>query len=157
MKFQRAAKKADLPFSRGKQALTRMHRDQVTVSRGCSVTGSVDLDGHFKAAEPEANRWDYGLGARSGSAEYAVWIEAHSASSPAEVDAMLRKLAWLKAKLKTTAFDQLNRLTVAAQEGGLTPYRWIYSGRSNFRANGPEAKRLAEHGMRLPERQTTLK
>lgn len=149
--FLDAATKAGLGGKAGKQAIKAEYRNQLDVAGSASFTGSVDVDEHFKKSEPTANRWDYGVGFSKG-AEFALWIEPHPASGSGEVSVMLRKLEWLQAKLKTPDFADLAALTAAAEERGEIPYRWLYSGKTSFRAGGKEARQLAQKGMKLPER-----
>ena len=153
--FLRAAAAAGLNGKVGKQAIKREHRNQVTVKDDASFTGSVDLDAHFEESEPNACRWDYGVGFNAGG-ESALWIEAHPASGSGEVAVVLRKLKWLKDRLKTPAFQDLANLTRAAQANGEVRYRWLYKGKTSFRRGGMEQKRLAKEGMRLPERYIRL-
>ncbi len=149
--FLEAANAAGLRGKAGKQAINAEYRAQVMVKGGAKFTGSVDLDAHFESAEPNANRWDYGLGLNSGQ-EFALWIEPHPASGSGEVAVMIRKLDWLKARLRTPEFRGLAALTRVAEAKGEIPFRWLYKGRTSFRAGGKEAKQLAQKGMRLPER-----
>jgi len=65
---------------------------------------------------------------------------------------MLRKLQWLKVKLKTEKFRSLADHTRAAEAEGEIPFRWLYKGKTSLRAGGKEARQLAQNGMRLPER-----
>lgn len=149
--FLDATTAAGLDGNAGKQAVKAEYRGQISVRGAASFSGSVDLDEHFKADEPNDNRWDYGVGFTAGI-EFALWIEPHPASGSGEVAVMLRKLEWLKAKLKTPDFADLAALTSAAEEKGEIAYRWLYSGKTSFRAGGKEARQLAQKGMKLPER-----
>ena len=149
MSFQAAATAAGLDPLLGKQAMENRHRQQIKEGGGTRVVGSVDLDGHFQRTEPEANRWDYAVGFRR-SKEFAVWIEAHPASSPQDVGLVIRKLGWLKGKLRKSGFRGLARLTELAPAA--SRYCWLYQGSCRFRAGGKEQRVLAKHGMRLPSR-----
>lgn len=149
--FLDAVTAAGLDGSAGKQAIKAEYRGQLDVAGATNFAGSVDLDEHFKGAEPTANRWDYGVGFMRGG-EFALWIEPHPANGSGEVAVMLRKLAWLRAKLKTPEFERLAVLTAAAERNGEVPFRWVYKGKTSFRAGGREARQLAQNGMKLPER-----
>jgi hypothetical protein len=96
--FEDAARSAGLTPQPGKQALKSSDREAVQVAAGASLSGSVDLDAHFKPTEPNAHRWDYGLGVQTSQA-LAYWIEPHPASSTGEARVMLEKLDWLRGKL----------------------------------------------------------
>lgn len=150
--FLRAAATAKLDGKRGKQAIKARYRDQVSVSGTASFTGSVDIDQHFKTAEPNANRWDYGVGFSHNNSEFALWIEPHPASGSGEIAVMLKKLDWLTSKLELPGYEDLAALTKAAEEKGKKPFRWLYRGTTSFRYGGKEARQLAQKGMRLPER-----
>ena len=149
--FLEAADAAGIKSKDGKQAIKTEYRPQLTVKGGAYFSGSIDLDAHFATVEPQATRWDYGVGFHAGR-EFALWIEPHPASGSREVAVMIRKLDWLKAKLRTPEFDGLADLTRAAQARGEIPFRWLYKGRTSFRVGGKEARQLAQNGMRLPER-----
>jgi hypothetical protein len=110
--FQGAACAAGLVPRSGKDAVEGRYRAQIIASKGAQFTGSVDVDGHFSVSEPQEHRWDYGVGlALSGGAEIACWVEPHPASSTGNVGVMLKKLDWLRAKLKTPPFKPLNAMT----------------------------------------------
>ena len=70
--FQQFATEAGLHASAGKQAMSTRYRKQVTVAGRYRFTGSVDLDQHYIADEPNANRWDYGVGFKHGDDEFAI-------------------------------------------------------------------------------------
>ena len=137
-----------------KQAIKAEYRKQVKVKRPAGCTGSVDLDAHFEKIEPDANRWDYGVGFKKADADrdFVLWIEPHPASRRGNVDEVIKKLDWLKEKLKTAEFKDLSDLTEATKAKGEMPFRWIYKGTTIFRAGGKAAKLLALKGMELPKR-----
>lgn len=155
MEFIEAARAAGLDGMPGKKAVKAEYRAQITVRGGVRFSGSVDLDKHFQKSEPNANRWDYGIGFNHG-VNFALWVEPHPASGASEVDAVIRKLDWLKSKLGSPGYEGLAALTTAAQKNGEIPFRWLYSGRTSFRSGGNEARQLAQHGMRLPERHLSI-
>ena len=154
--FQQFATEAGLHASAGKQAMSAGYRGQVTVAGRYRFTESVDLDQHFSNAEPNANRWDYGVGFKHENGEFIIWIEPHPASSSKEVDVILKKLAWLKSKLRSRDYDGLYKLTYAREDKNKRPFRWIYSGAMNIKRGSKEAKRLAQKGMKLPERRIEI-
>ena len=149
--FLKAAAAAGLNGECGKQAIKAMYQGQLSKSGTAGFTGSVDLDRHFKKAEPNANRWDYGVGFNHVK-EFALWVEPHPANRRGEIDVMIRKLNWLKSKLKSPGYEDLAALTKAAEERDERPFRWLYKGKTSFRKGGKEARLLAQAGMRLPER-----
>lgn len=147
-RFQKAAAQAGLPAPRGLAAVRGRDRKQIKRGAG-AVSGSVAMDAHFQQAEPHAHRWDYGVGFSNGK-EFAVWVEFHPASGAREVQVVIAKLQWLKTKLASQAFKELNKLTVAAPRE--QQFCWLYQGSTAFRSGGKEQKLLAQHGMRLPRR-----
>lgn len=156
--FHAAAATAGLTALNGKEAVEGTYRAQITATRGAKFTGSVDVDGHFRALEPGSHRWDYGIGlALSDGAEIACWVEPHPASSTGEARTMLSKLAWLKAKLDSPNFKPLNAMTFK-QSQGTQRFHWLLTaeGVCRIAATSKEAKLLAKAGLRMPARQLTL-
>lgn len=157
--FEAAAVRAGLSCLAGKASVEAGYRPQIAVRHGYAHTGSIDLDDAFRTSEPNATRWDYGLGLHaSDGTELAIWVEPHPASSSKEVDQMLGKLSWLKAKLDSTPFRGLRALRDATQKQGAHPYRWLttLSGRICIAPGSKEARRLAQAGLDRPRRQLLL-
>lgn len=114
-------------------------------------TGSLDMDAAFKQAEPEANRWDFGVGMhKPGKQEFAVWVEPHSASSLGEVKTILAKLDWLQGKLDQPEFRQLKALTDACAAGGIDGFIGWQPPVWGFAPAARRANMLAAHGMNPP-------
>ena len=67
--FLNAVAAAGLCGKPGKQAIKAEYRKQVKLKRPAGCTGSVDLDAHFEKIEPDANRWDYGVGFKKADAD----------------------------------------------------------------------------------------
>jgi hypothetical protein len=156
--FQGAASAAGLRPLHGKDAVEGGYRAQIVAGKGARFTGSVDVDGHFSVSEPQGRRWDYGIGlALSDGAEIACWVEPHPASSTGSVGTMLEKLDWLKAKLKTPPFRQLNAMTFKHNQG-IQRFHWLLTpqGVCRITATSKEARTLAKAGLRMPARQITL-
>lgn len=153
--FHAAAIAAGTTPQTGLGAVEGRYRDAIATESGIRVTGSVDIDSEFMAAEPNANRWDYGIGVARGDAESACWVEPHPASSTSEVDVMLRKLAWLKQKLGGAGFEQLRAMTHRTGRDGIA-YRWLAQGAIHIRAGSREAQRLAKAGLAMPSRRVML-
>jgi hypothetical protein len=156
--FDLAMQAAGLTALPGKDAVEGSYRAQISTANGYSLSGSVDLDGHFKATEPQSSRWDYCIGlVMVGGQELACWVEPHPASSTGEVTKMLEKLAWLKAKLDTAAFKKLKGMTYVPGRAG-HPFYWLrtLNGQCRITAHGKEAKLLAKSGLRMPAQHLTL-
>ena len=74
--FEKAATAAGLTAAPGKSAVENRYRGSVEgKTADTRFTGSLDMDAAFKQAEPEANRWDFGVGMhKPGKQEFAVWV-----------------------------------------------------------------------------------
>jgi hypothetical protein len=151
--FERGARDAGLVPQPGLGAVKGEYRTGVVLKPGYRHTASIDMDAGFLAAEPASSRWDYGIGVRSEAGqEILIWLEAHPASSTGEVQKMLNKLAWLKAKLALPNFGDLRRL-----EHQVSAYRWLaLTGAIRILPNSPDAKRLAKAGLSQPQRRIDL-
>lgn len=134
------------------------YRDSVDAGPDIQFSHSVDLDAHFQQAEPNANRWDYGLGLVKGATTHlAIWIEPHGATSGSEVDKVLAKLAWLRAKLRSQAWSQLKNLTGVAEQQGIQQFWWLVPGTVSFRPGSKEAQKLAQSGMKMPVKKVVIR
>lgn len=154
--FVNAATTAGLSALPGKGALDSGYRPMIE-ARNASFTASLDMDKAFISSEPQAPRWDYGIGTlEAGDIEKAFWLEPHPASSTSEVQRMLAKLEWLKAKLALPQFAALRQLTQRAGAAGNPVYIWLHSGANRISPHSREAKLLASKGLSLPRRHVTL-
>ena len=145
--FRSAVEAASPPVSKayapGIQALQRSHRRLVSCPDGDRITGSIDLDSALQAMQPNAPRWDYGIGYRLDHREHAVWIEVHSAQT-SKVREVLRKLRWLKDWLASDGVS-LQRLTTA--DGPVPAFVWIASGSNRLPSTTRQAKLAAQEGV----------
>lgn len=156
MTFVEAAKVAKVQVADGIQALEAPHRLMVQCAKGIKFSGSVNLDEAYRMAEPQSNRWDYGLGFKMANTEYAVWIEPHSATSTHEITTMLRKLMWLKGKLASDEFAQLYGLTQKTRNARMRQFWWVTSGKISIRPGTTAAVKLAKGGLNFPCRRVTV-
>ena len=154
--FKNAAAVAGIETRAGKAAIKAEYRAAVSIASPWRHTESVDLDAHFEKSEPNASRWDYGIGVAHGDTELIVWVEPHPASSTGEVKRMVEKVLWLKGKLNLPAFAQLRRLTDATVKSKRSPYRWLHSGALQIARGSKEARTLAMAGIDFPARQLKL-
>ena len=128
----------------GLQALATGDAARIQCDNPRRLTGSVNVDGALQAAEPNVSRWDYGIGLRRKSAESAIWVEVHPASSTSITD-MLNKLQWLRDWLRSQA-PALAALTQS-------DYYWVSTDATiAITPNSPQARRLAAAGLRGPMR-----
>jgi hypothetical protein len=131
-------------YQPGLQALSQGDAKCIRCRKPRRLTGSINVDRALQSTEPNAPRWDYGIGYRRGNKEVAVWVEVHPASSKHVTDVM-NKLKWLKDWLRTQA------PALAALTQG--DYYWVSTdGTIAITPNSPQAKRLAAAGLRGPMR-----
>lgn len=136
-------------YQKGLWALSAGDTARIRCANTRRLTGSVNVDSALQAAEPNAPRWDYGIGYCRGNNDVAVWVEVHPASSTSITD-MLRKLQWLRDWLRTQA------PALAALTQG--DYYWVSTDATiAITPNSPQAKRLAAAGLRGPMRVLHLK
>jgi predicted Fe-S protein YdhL (DUF1289 family) len=128
----------------GLRALSAGHAARIRCDKPRRLTGSINVDRALQVAQPNAPRWDYGIGCWRGNKEVAVWVEVHPAASTSVTD-MLKKLQWLKNWLRTQA------PALAALTQG--DYYWVSTDATiAITKNTPQAKRLAAAGLRGPKR-----
>jgi hypothetical protein len=124
----------------GLQALRNVDRGRVSCD-GRRLLGSVDIDGALRPSQPNAARWDYAVGFSPGSrGDFVAWLEVHPASSQ-HVSGVLDKLAWLNQWIRHEGQD-LGRLRGC--------FCWIATGTISFGRNSPQARRIAQAGLRFP-------
>jgi hypothetical protein len=156
--FESAATAAGLKAFPGKSAVKSLYQPGIAIGPGLSFTASVDIDLACQAAEPQANRWDYGLGLRDQKGEeFAVWIEPHPASSTGEVAKIIAKLDWLERKLAQPGFKGLKALTQKSAQANVPRFHWLaMTGDIRIRPGSREAALLSKRGLRLPSRHLVL-
>ncbi|MGQ9589560.1 MAG: hypothetical protein ACUVYA_04615 [Planctomycetota bacterium] len=136
-------------YRRGLGALRKRDRRRVRSRDTRSLAGSVDLDEALRESQPNAERWDYGIGYREGSDEHAIWVEVHAADSH-HVGKVIAKARWLKRWLDDNARELL-RMT-RPRDG----FVWVASGRVGLPQGSPEARELAEAGASFPRTELEL-
>lgn len=129
----------------GLKALKSSDKDRVSGS-GRLLSGSVDIDAALRDEFPNAARWDYGIGIKAHSDDFVAWLEVHPASSH-HVDEVISKLLWLKGWLQTCAVE-LDRLP--------RRFYWVATGAVSFDRASPQAKRIAQAGLRFPAKHINL-
>ena len=123
---------------RGLRALNAQDAPHVSKGQGTRLTTSVDIDTALTASQPNAARWDYGVGQRKGGQETVHWIEVHPASGGNSVAEMQRKLLWLRAWLHGKPLAAYQRQVV-----------WVASGKCAFNARDPKLRALSQLGLRF--------
>lgn len=122
----------------GIQALEPRDRKMLAEADKKLATGSVFLDESLKKSQPNANRWDYGIGLGDDKYEHIVWLEVHHAASK-QADLLLKKLEWLKHWLSTSA-PELDRMP--------RRFVWLLSNVETSPNDRERRNRLAEkHGL----------
>lgn len=119
----------------GLQALGS-HSNKISLGNNSQCNGSVEIDECVKGKYANSNRWDYCFGYN----HEAYFIEVHSANT-SEVSTMLNKLQWLKDWLNSSA-PELYKMKAKP------PYYWIMTGKYNIQPNSPQARRIAQSGLR---------
>ena len=108
------------------------------------IIGSLYLDEVLKPLYPNSFRWDYGIGWKQDSKkEYVVWVEVHPAT-PGEVKTILEKGKFLTHWLQNEG-KALSSLAIRLISG-LLPVQFL------FLRNSPEARSLAQAGVRFPHK-----
>lgn len=125
-------------FCVGLKAVKNSDSNKVDATDPKKIQGSLDIDGQVKKIYPNDNRWDYALSYD----DKIYFFEVHPAST-SEVDAVIRKLRWLKDWLKNKA-PEINNL-----QKGNQPYMWVQSGSYSILPLGPYTKKLAENGIKV--------
>ncbi len=132
----------------GLQALRAEDRARIRAANARSLAGSADIDAALGTAYANAARWDYAIAHRAHHppGERVYWVEVHSAHT-GDVGAVLAKLNWLKSWLSGAA----PLLAVLPRE-----FVWLATGPVHILAGSPQARRLAQSGLRPPQGQLTL-
>ena len=123
-------------FRAGLQAVKNSDRNKVNVTDPRKLQGSLDIDTQVQKKYPQEPRWDYALSYD----DKLYFFEVHPAST-SEVDAVIKKLGWLKDWLKNKA-SEINKL-----QKGVHPYVWVQSGRYDILDSGKSGKKLAVSGI----------
>ncbi len=140
----RAVRALQNAYRPGLQAVKGQYRDRVECDDTRRLAGSVDLDSSLATSLPNEPRWDYGIGVTTPQNEDRVhWVEVHPAAD-GDVNAVLKKHAWLRSWLRECA---PGLLAITASERG---YVWIASGDIGIRPGSPKARRLAARGISFP-------
>lgn len=150
MRFKGALEKTpglENSYEPGLQALRRPERTRIFVSDPRTLTGSVDLDHALRRSQPDAPRWDYGVGLRGGTTDRVVWIEVHPASTK-NVKEVISKLDWLRDWLRDCA-----PLLLELKEPS---YHWLASNGVHILRNSPQARQLALKGLGMLRRHLNL-
>ncbi len=125
----------------GLQALRAEDRPHIKAENTRKLTGSADIDAAYLAVQPNANRWDFGIGYQhtNREAEVIYWVETHTASD-SEVSVVIKKAQWLLGWLKTEG------KLLAAFERDIY---WVASGRTKFTPAATKLKQLALMGVKF--------
>jgi len=135
-------------FQKGLQGIREADRNRLQCADTRRLRGSVDLDEALRIVHPNASRWDYAIGIRDTlSADLVVWIEAHPASSSRHVGDVLKKLLWLR-EWRAREAPALDKMPAR--------YCWVATGKISFPGTSPEARRIAQQGLRFPTRKLDL-
>lgn len=127
-------------YREGLQALRNQDAKHINAEDTRAIRGSLDLDASNLAAEPHANRWDFGIAYQhtNRKAEVVYWVETHTASD-SEVGRVLKKAAWLQ-----NWFKGKGKLLAQLEKDIF----WVSSGATSFTLSAPQRKQMAQLGLR---------
>jgi hypothetical protein len=129
-----------LKWQPGLQALRPEDKTHIRAADTRAITGSVDIDTALAKVQPNANRWDFGIGFQHEDrrSECMYFVELHTAND-SQVYVVIRKLRWLLAWLKGEgkAFNGFER-----------DFVWVSSGRTDYTLNGPQRRAFADLALR---------
>jgi hypothetical protein len=128
-------------YRAGLQALRKQDAAHIDADDTRAITGSVDVDAANLAAEPEANRWDFGIAYRHTNRDQEVvyWVETHTASD-SQVSRVLKKAEWLN-----NWFKGKGKLLAKFEKD----IWWVSSGATTFTLSAPQKKQMAQLGLRI--------
>jgi hypothetical protein len=113
------------------------------------LAGSVNLEKALKNHYPNDPRWDYGIGLDTGRHnDRVLWVEVHPASSGKNVKEMIKKLHWLRQWIEHSA-PEIKKLADMQ-------FLWISSNGVHISKNTPQARELAQEGIRFPQEYLNL-
>ena len=126
----------------GLQALKGEHRSAIDQKKPQLRGGSLDIDAAMKAAEPDADRWDYAI-QHDG---LMVFVEVHSADGDHHVTKMVKKVQWLRQWLRDQA------PLIGALPRATEPFRWVHTGRNTLRLlpGSQYARKLDQNSLSKP-------
>ena len=123
----------------GLQALRARDRPHVEAENTRRLTGSAYIDEALEVVQPNAHRWDFGIGYQHSNRndECVYWVEIHTADDRG-VEQVLDKLRWLKDWLAGEG-QPLNRFE--------REFIWLSSGATSFTLSSPQQKKFAQLGL----------
>jgi hypothetical protein len=131
-------------YQKGLQALGKYSK-KIDLEDTSKCEGSLDIDACTTKKYPNDSRWDYALSYNN----EVFFVEVHSANTN-EVQAVLKKLQWLKdwLRLKAPAINQLK----AKKE----PFCWIQSSKFSIPKQSQQYRQIVQAGLK-PIPKLTLK
>lgn len=132
----------------GLQALTVAHRNHIE-NPGAAV-GSLNVEKEYRKQFPSQQQehyWDYYVAAGKPRGFRNRYVEVHPGLSPGNPDViagMLKKVNWLKAKIRAGDLPETEEEFIWARAGG------------NSDLSKREALILAQNGLSLPKRRIAL-
>ncbi|HUY14998.1 MAG TPA: hypothetical protein VMX16_15430 [Terriglobia bacterium] len=129
-------------YQPGLKALKQRDRKQIQIEH---PVGSADVDTALRSNYPNAARWDYLIGQRSGAATRVHWVEVHPANGDHTIGEVAQKLQWLKTWLSGTPLRSY-----------ASRYYWVASGKCSFNGRYPKLRSLIQQGLQPPVRHLTI-
>jgi len=143
MTFQTAVEKTrhlKHAWRAGLEALRAPDRRHIGAEDTRRLTGSVDVDTACRRADPDGNRWDFGIAYQhhNRGQEVVYWVETHTASD-SQVGKVIRKAQWLQ-----RWFRGDGRLLARFEKDIV----WVSSGPTKFTLSATQRKQMSEVGLR---------
>lgn len=124
----------------GLQALRAEDKPHIDAEDTRKLTGSVDIDAAYQAADPQGNRWDFAIGYQHANRDEEVvyWLELHTGSD-SEIKVVIKKAQWLLQWLRGPGrkLDEFERDIL-----------WVSSGSTKLTPSAPQKKQMAMAGLR---------
>jgi len=124
----------------GLQALRAEDKPHIDPEDPRNLTGSVDIDAAYLAADPNGNRWDFAIGYQHANRtkEVVYWVELHTGSD-SEVKVVIKKAQWLLNWFKGPG----KKFAVFERD-----IFWVSSGATKLSPSAPQKKQMAQSGLR---------
>ncbi len=146
------------PYVRsGKGAIKGEHRDRITVSNGCTLTDTANLEAALGPLAPSDPRWDYAIGWKALTSESCCLVEVHPANTR-HVDDVVRKKAAASTLLKKIAPGMLVLADRTRRRTEKPVWHWITTdAHVGIHPGTPAWRRLREAGISMPARHLELR
>lgn len=141
----------------GKDAIKGEHRDRVTVSRGCTLTDTANLEEALGSLSPSDPRWDYAIGWKALESDNCCFVEVHPANTRHVDDVVRKKMAATKL-LVQHAPGMLDTADRTRRRTKQPVWHWIRTdAHVDIHPNMPAWRKLRQAGISRPVRRLELR